>query len=76
MTNRELITQLLNCNLDDEVDLRKTIGEVEFRPVVTGRWMSNGQHAMLCNRCGCRVSMKAYVNMRFCFRCGANMENV
>ena len=74
MTNRELIVELLNSDLDAEVDLRKTIGDLEFKPLVIGRWMGSDQHSVMCNKCGCRVSRKACSNMRYCFNCGAKMQ--
>jgi len=74
MTNRELIVKLLDSDLDAEVDLRKAVGNLEFKPVKQGHWIKDGQHAVYCDKCGCRVSVKAYPNMKYCFVCGAKME--
>ena len=73
MTNKELVIKLLDTDLDAVVDLRKTVGDMEFKPVLKGDWVKNGQHAVTCSNCGCRVSIKAYVNMNYCFNCGAKM---
>jgi len=74
MTNKELIVKLLDSDLDAEVDLKKTIGHLEFKPETVGRWLPDGQHAVLCDKCSCRVSKKASVEMNYCFMCGAKME--
>lgn len=73
MTNRELIVQLLNCDLDAEADIKKTIGRMEFRPEIVGKWLHDGQHAVVCSQCNCRVSKKSSVLMNYCFNCGAKM---
>ena len=73
MTNKELIVQLLNSDLNAEVDLKKTIGNMEFKPEIVGRWLPDGQHAVLCSRCSCRISKKASATMNYCFSCGAKM---
>lgn len=74
MTNRELIVQLLNSDLNAEVDLKKTVGSLEFKPEIHGRWLSDGQHAVFCSQCNCRVSKRASATMPYCFNCGAKME--
>jgi hypothetical protein len=76
MTNRELIVQLLSSDMDAEVDLKKTIGDMEFRPALAGRWVADGQHAVYCSHCNCRVSRKASMDMKYCFICGAKMEGL
>ena len=73
MTNKELILQLLDTDLNAECDLRKTVGNVTFKPMTTSKWIRDGQHAVVCEKCGCRVSVNAYPSMRFCFICGAEM---
>jgi len=74
MTNKELIEMLLDTDLNQEVDLRKTIGDVEFKPVFRAKWHPDGSHAVFCSRCGCRVSKIASTEMDYCFKCGAEME--
>ena len=76
MTGKELIIKLLDTNLDAEVDLRKMVGDIEFKPVRVGNWVRDGQHAVYCSKCNCRVSVKAYRSMNYCFVCGAKMENL
>lgn len=73
MTNKELIIQLLDSDLDAEVDLKKTIGAMEFKPETLGKWLPDGSHAVICSRCNCRVSRKAAATMMYCFTCGAKM---
>lgn len=74
MTNRELIIKLLDTDLSADCDLKKTIGDVEFKPEIISRWVREGQFAVHCERCNCRVSNKAFQEMRYCFKCGAKME--
>ena len=74
MTNKELIINLLDTNLNAETDLKKTIGHVTFKPVVTAKWVKDNNNAVFCSRCGCRVSKIASANMNYCFICGAEME--
>ena len=73
MTNKELIIKLLNTDLDAECNIKKTIGNINFKPEIVGSWVRDGQHAVRCDRCGCRVSNKAYIVMNYCFNCGAKM---
>lgn len=75
MKNRELIIKLLNTDLDAEVDLKATVGEMDFRPQTTGTWLRDGQQSVICSTCGCRVSIRASYDMKFCFICGSQMEN-
>ncbi|MBO4543986.1 MAG: hypothetical protein J5725_12500 [Bacteroidales bacterium] len=49
---------------------------MEFRPELTGRWIADGQHAVYCSHCNCRVSRKASIDMKYCFICGAKMEGL
>ena len=74
MTNKELIRMLLDTDLNQEVDLKKTIGDVEFKPVITATWKSDGNHAVVCSHCECRVSKIASTEMDYCFKCGAQIE--
>ena len=74
MTNRELVILLLNSDLDASADVKKTIGDVEFKPEIIGKWVKEGQHAVHCDKCNCRVSLKASKSMNYCFNCGAKME--
>ena len=76
MTNKELIVLLLNTDLNAQVDLKRTIGDVVFKPEITGRWLREGQHAVSCSNCACRVSLKASKDMNYCFKCGAIMEKL
>lgn len=73
MTNRDLILALLNTDLDAEVDLKRTIGEITFRPETIGVWLRDGQQSVICSTCGCKVSIRASSNMDFCFKCGSKM---
>ena len=74
MTNKDLILVLLDADLNAEVDLKKTIGHVTFKPVITAKWLKDNDHAVSCSRCNCRVSKIASANMNYCFICGAEME--
>ena len=74
MTNKELIIELLNSDLNATTDLKKVIGDVTFKPEVIGKWVKEGQHAVYCNVCNCRISLNASKEMNYCFKCGAKME--
>ena len=74
MTNKELIVNLLDTDLNAEVELRKTVGDLEFKPVTSGEWIRDGQHAVYCSVCNTRVSIKASAEMNYCFNCGAEMR--
>lgn len=73
MTNRDLIVQLLNTDLDAECELVQT-DTSDVIPLAVAVWRKIGQHAVICSKCGCRVSEKACFNMRYCFICGAEMR--
>lgn len=73
MTNRELMMMLLHTNLDEEVDLTRTIGEVNFKPQLNAQWIRAGGHSVLCGNCGCKVSLNGAKSMDYCFKCGAHM---
>ena len=74
MTNRELIVELLKTDLDAPVELRKTVGQIEFKPINIATWQKDGQHAVYCSNCNCRVSVRASLDMNYCFKCGSQME--
>lgn len=42
----------------------------------TAQWVHSDPHKVKCSRCGCQVSMKAAYNMKYCFECGAKMQEV
>lgn len=77
MKNKDLIIKLLDSNLDEEVDLQKTVGKLTFKPAITAKWVkekgSQGQ-IVVCSRCECRVSRVSSIKMNYCFMCGAKME--
>lgn len=74
MTNKELIVLLLDTDLDEQVDLKRTVGDIVFKPVLFSSWEKEGQHAVHCGHCNCRVSLKASEEMDYCFKCGAQMR--
>ena len=74
MTNKELIILLLDSDLQADTDIKKTVGDIEFRPEIISKWIRDGQHAVHCEKCNCRVSYKASQSMNYCFNCGAKME--
>lgn len=74
MTNKELIVKLLDCNLNAKVDFKKTFGTSGDNPRLSAYWKKDGQHAVLCSSCGCRVSVSASRGMNYCFIRGAKME--
>lgn len=74
MTNRDLIMLLLHTDLDEEVDLSRTIGtSIDFKPQVTGQWVRAGGHSVICSNCGCKVSINGARSMNYCFICSAKM---
>lgn len=76
MTNKELIVLLLDTDLDAQVDLKRTVGDIVFKPVITADWVKEGQHAVHCSVCNCRVSLKAAEEMNYCFKCGAQVRGI
>ena len=42
----------------------------------TAQWVHSEPHKVKCSRCGCQVSMVAAYNMKYCFECGAKMQEV
>lgn len=75
MTNKQLILLLLDSDLNAEADIKRTVGDIEFKPEFVGKWAREGQYAVYCSRCNCRVSLNASKAMNYCFNCGARMEN-
>lgn len=74
MTNKELIQKLLDTDLDAIVDFKKIDGTLEVSPLIRGKWLRDGQQAVICSCCNARVSIKASEEMNYCFRCGAKMR--
>lgn len=73
MTNRDLIMMLLHTNLDEEVDLARTVGTVDFKPALNSKWLRTGGHSVVCEHCGATVSLSGAKSMDYCFKCGAHM---
>ena len=42
----------------------------------TAQWVHSDPHKVKCSMCGCQVSMRAAYNMKYCFECGAKMQEV
>jgi len=42
----------------------------------TAEWLHTKPHRVECSNCGCKVSINAAYNMKYCFECGAKIKEV